>query len=85
MTVLVAAWRQIGEAGASFAAHLHGRDLAVDRDPAAGGWRWQVSTPGGAALATGVTASRLAAQRAAEDEATAVHPPTDELLGRLLR
>lgn len=85
MTVLVATWRQIGEAGTSFAAHLHGRDLAVGRDPTAGGWRWRVSTPGGAALATGLARSRLAAQRAAEDEATAVHPPTDELLDRLLR
>jgi len=85
MTVLVAAWRGVDVAGTEFAAHLHGRELSVRRDAAGGGWRWQVSTQGGAALAAGVTSSRLAAQRAAEDEATAVHPPTEELLDRLLR
>jgi hypothetical protein len=85
MTVLVAAWRQIDAAGAEFAAHLHGRELSVRRDALTGTWRWRVSTQGGSGLAAGMTSSRLAAQRAAEDDATAVHPPTDELLDRLLR
>ncbi len=68
----------------AFAAHLHGRDLEVLADPVAHRWRWRVTSPHGAVLADGAAPSRDAAEQAAEDEATAVHPPTPELLDRLL-
>ncbi|MEW6224253.1 MAG: hypothetical protein AB1627_06460 [Chloroflexota bacterium] len=83
MTVLVAAWHPVGETTTSFAAHLHGRDLTVVR-VAERGWRWRVVAPHGGLLAEGEATSGLEAERAAEDEATAVHPPTSELLDRLL-
>jgi hypothetical protein len=47
-------------------------------------WHWKVTSPHGTLLADGYAASRDAAELAAEDEATAVHPPTPELLDRLL-
>ena len=47
-------------------------------------WHWRVTSPHGAVLADGYAVSREAAELAAEDEATAVHPPTPELLDRLL-
>jgi hypothetical protein len=68
----------------AFAAHLHGRDLEVLADPAAHRWCWRVTSPHGALLADGAAPSRDAAEQAAEEEATAVHPPTPELLDRLL-
>jgi hypothetical protein len=68
----------------SFATHLHGRDLEVAEDPQARAWHWWVRSPHGALLADGSAPSRAAAEQAAEDEATAVHPPTGELLDRLL-
>ncbi len=83
VTVLVAGWHPVGETTTSFAAHLHGRDLAVVR-VAERGWHWRVVSPHGGLLAEGEARSRLEAERAAEDEATAVHPPTSELLDRLL-
>jgi hypothetical protein len=70
--------------GSAFAAHLHGRDLEVLADPPAHAWRWRVTSPHGAILADGRAPSMNAAEEAAEDEATAVHPPTAELLDRLL-
>jgi hypothetical protein len=69
---------------ATFAAHLHGRDLAVAQDVEHASWHWRVVSPHGGVLAQGDAPSRLAAEQAAEDEATAVHPPTAELLDRLL-
>jgi hypothetical protein len=71
-------------AGSAFAAHLHGRDLEVLADSTSHVWRWRVTSPHGAVLADGRAPSRDAAEDAAEDEATAVHPPTAELLDRLL-
>ena len=85
MTVLVAAWHPVEEGVAtSFAAHLHGRDLSVVRVPEQGRWHWTVGSPHGGRLAQGDARTRLEAERAAEDEATAVHPPTPDLLDRLL-
>ncbi len=74
-----------GDAGpAAFTAHLHGRELAVDRDPGRHCWHWRVVSEHGSVLAEGDQRDRLAAEAAAEDEATAVHPPTASLLERLL-
>jgi hypothetical protein len=70
--------------GSAFAAHLHGRDLEVVSDDQAHRWHWIVTSPHGTLLADGFAVSRDAAELAAEDEATAVHPPTPELLDRLL-
>lgn len=87
MTTLVATWHSVNGSRPSpdaFVAHLHGRELAVEWDPGRGGWRWRVTTAHGAVLADGDAPTRLAAQAAAEDEATAVHPPTPDLLERLL-
>jgi hypothetical protein len=70
--------------GSAFAAHLHGRNLEVAAEPLSHRWHWRVSSPHGALLADGYAASRDAAELAAEEEATAVHPPTPELLDRLL-
>jgi hypothetical protein len=70
--------------GSAFAAHLHGRDLKVVTEAAPHHWHWMVTSPHGTLLADGYAASRDAAELAAEDEATAVHPPTPELLDRLL-
>lgn len=68
----------------AFATHLHGRDLEVVSDPAAHAWHWWVRTAHGALLADGSAPTAEQAEEAAEDEATAVHPPTAELLERLL-
>ena len=85
MTILVAAWHPAGDGEMpAFAAHLHGRDLAVACDPVHGCWHLRVVSPHGADLAEGDASDRLAAEAAAEDEATAVHPPTVGLLERLL-
>ena len=43
-----------------------------------------MTSPHGVVLAEGDAPTRDAAEQAAEDEATAVHPPTDLLLDRLL-
>ena len=82
----IASWHaEPGSAfGSAFSAHLHGRDLEVVVDGAAHRWHWAVTSPHGTVLADGYAASRDAAELAAEDEATAVHPPTPELLDRLL-
>lgn len=67
----------------AFAAHVHGRDLEVVAEPARG-WHWWVRSPHGALLADGVCPTMEAAEEEAEQEAMAVHPPTPELLERLL-
>jgi len=85
MTALVAAWHPLTEGATdAFASHLHGRDLTVVHEPDRGLWHWTVGTPHGCRLAQGDARTRLDAERAAEDEATAVHPPTAGLLDRLL-
>ncbi len=68
----------------ALATHVHGRDLEVLADPAHHDWRWRVCTPHGEVLAEGEAPDMTAAEQAAEDEATAIHPPTLELLERLL-
>lgn len=82
----VASWHaEAGSAfGCAFAAHLHGRELEVLAEPVAHRWHWRVTSPRGALLADGYAVSRDAAELAAEEEATSVHPPTPELLDRLL-
>jgi hypothetical protein len=67
-----------------FATHLHGRELMVVHEGLPGHWHWRVTSPHGAVLAEGDAPTRDAAEQAAEDEATAVHPPTDSLLDLLL-
>ena len=67
-----------------FATHLHGRDLVVVHEGSPPHWHWRVTSPHGAVLAEGDAPTRDAAEQAAEDEATAVHPPSDTLLDRLL-
>jgi len=70
--------------GPAFATHVHGRNLGVRADPSAHGWRWQVRAPHGALLADGMAPTLAAAEEAAENEATAVHPPSEWLLELLL-
>jgi hypothetical protein len=67
-----------------FVAHLHGRDLVVVHVASPPHWHWRVTSPHGVVLAEGDAPTRDAAEQAAENEATAVHPPSDELLDRLL-
>ena len=73
-----------GAPDAAFEAHLHGRDLEVQQEPALHEWHWQVRSPHGAVLAEGRAQDLEKAEEAAEVEATAIHPPTAELLERLL-
>jgi hypothetical protein len=81
----VASWHPEQDAAQpAFEAHLHGRSLEVAEETVRGIWTWEVRTPHGVVLAHGMSANREAAEEAAEDEATAVHPPTSELLERLL-
>jgi len=67
-----------------FVTHLHGRELVVIHEATPSHWHWRVTSPHGVVLAEGDAPSRDAAEAAAEDEALAVHPPTDALLDRLL-
>ena len=83
----ICTWHPEPLAGAgegAFATHLHGRDLEVLAEPRSHAWRWRVLAPHGAVLADGLAPTRTAAEEAAEDEATAVHPPTERLLELLL-
>lgn len=73
-----------GTPAPAYEAHLHGRNLEVVAEPTHRGWNWFVRSPRGALLADGIAATMEGAEEAAEDEATAVHPPTGELLERLL-
>jgi hypothetical protein len=73
-----------GAAVPAFEAHLHGRDLEVEQEPALHAWHWRVRSPHGALLADGRERDLEKAEEAAEVEATAIHPPTSELLERLL-
>lgn len=68
----------------TLATHLHGRDLEIAADPEHHDWHWRVTTPHGAVLAEGDAPGMTEAEQAAEDEATAIHPPTPELLEALL-
>jgi hypothetical protein len=63
---------------------VHGRDLEVVSEPALHSYHWWVRSPHGELLAEGRASDRRRAEEAAEDEATAVHPPTTGLLERLL-
>jgi hypothetical protein len=68
----------------AFAAHLHGRDAQVDVQEGAHTWHWRVISPAGHVLCEGEAFDRDAAERAAEDEVCAVHPPSEHLLDELL-
>lgn len=81
----IASWHpEQGTPEQALATHLHGRDLEVIADPAHHDWRWRVTTPHGVVLAEGEAPGMTEAEQAAEDEATAIHPPTAELLELLL-
>jgi hypothetical protein len=82
--MLLARWNRCCGEPESFRTHLHGRDLVVCEDPAHADWHWSVTSPFGNVLAEGDAATRTLAEEAAEDEATAVHPPTPDLLEHLL-
>jgi hypothetical protein len=81
----IAHWQpERGTAEQALATHLHGRDLEVSAHPTHHDWHWRVTTPHGAVLAEGDAPGMTEAEEAAEDEATAIHPPTSELLEQLL-
>ena len=85
-TMLIGTWRPERICSPeAFATHLHGRDLEVLADATGHDWRWRVTTPHGVVLAEGHASTRALAEQAAEDEATAIHPPTEVLLDVLLR
>jgi hypothetical protein len=82
---IIGSWHpEEGSSSPAWAAHLHGRDLEVVSEPALHAWHWWVRSPHGELLAEGRADDRQRAEEAAEDEATAVHPPTTGLLERLL-
>ena len=81
---IIGSWHpEEGSPVPAWAAHLHGRDLEVVAEALHTWHRW-VRSPHGELLAEGRASDRQRAEEAAEDEATAVHPPTSELLERLL-
>jgi hypothetical protein len=81
---IIGSWHHLeGSPVPTWAAHLHGRDLEVASE-ALHTWHWWVRSPHGEVLAEGRASDRQRAEEAAEDEATAVHPPTSELIERLL-
>ena len=85
--MLIARWRIVDccpPVRMAFEGHLHGREMRVDAIEGEHDWRWQVATPHGHLLASGVAPERHAAQQAAEDEVLAVHPPTTTLVEDLL-
>jgi hypothetical protein len=82
--MLLGHWHHCAAVGPALATHLHGRELAVERAGEPAPWHWRVTSPHGALLAEGDAASCEAAEEAAEREALAVHPPTEELLRLLL-
>lgn len=86
--MLLGHWHHAGTGVTGLATHLHGRELEVTpRAPTSEprpGWHWCVRSTHGAVLAEGDAASCELAEAAAEDEALAVHPPTEALLTRLL-
>jgi hypothetical protein len=81
--MLVARWL-FETGGSAVSAHLRGRDLEVRLAAVGGPWHWSVRTHHGRLLAEGDAVTRLAAEEAAEQEVTAVHPPTPALLEALL-
>ncbi|HYO43712.1 MAG TPA: hypothetical protein VES19_10985 [Candidatus Limnocylindrales bacterium] len=81
----VAHWHPEPEAPEqALATHLHGRDLEVVSDPVHHAWHWRVTTCHGTVLAEGDAPGMTEAEQAAEDEATAIHPPTADLVELLL-
>lgn len=64
--------------------HLAGRDLTVEILDGSSRWHWYVRSPRRRILASGVAASRPDAERAAELEATAVHPPSEAWIEELV-
>jgi hypothetical protein len=68
----------------AFGTHLHGRDAEVIVREGSHAWHWRVVTPAGHVLAEGDAPDRDAAEQAAEDEASAVHPPTPQLVDEML-
>jgi hypothetical protein len=82
--MLLGHWHHVEAPGAALGTHLHGRDLGVTRPCDAARWHWRVTSPHGVVLAEGDAPTCEAAEAAAEDEALAVHPPTELLLDHLL-
>ena len=85
--MLVATWHPVPcPAGVrmAFAAHLHGRDAEVMAPDGEHTWHWRVVSPAGHVLAEGDALDRDAAEQAAENEVTAVHPPTAHLIDELV-
>ncbi len=85
--MLTATWHPIScpeGARKAFATHLHGREAEVSVGEGLHRWHWRVLSPAGHVLAEGDAPDRDAAEQAAEDEASAVHPPTPHLVDELL-
>jgi len=85
--MLVASWHPApSPAGVrmAFSAHLHGREAEVSIAEGVRLWHWRVLSPAGHVLAEGDAPDRDAAEQAAEDEACAVHPPSEHLLDEML-
>jgi hypothetical protein len=82
--MLLGHWHHVDRPATGLAAHIHGRELLVEPEPAPCAWHWAVRSPHGVVLAEGEAPSCELAEEAAEDEALAVHPPTDLLLDLLL-
>jgi hypothetical protein len=85
--MLVATWHPIPcptGVRMAFAAHLHGRDAEVTVGDGAHAWHWRVVSPAGHVLAEGDAPDQDAAEQAAENEVSAVHPPTAHLIDELV-
>lgn len=86
--MLLGRWHHVEARATGLTTHLHGRELEVTpRAEPPGlrpGWHWCVRSPHGVVLAEGDAGTCELAEAAAEDEALAVHPPTEALLTRLL-
>lgn len=68
----------------AFRAHLHGRDVEVCVPDGGSTWHWRVVSHAGHVLAEGDAPDRDSAERAAEDEVFAVHPPTAHLIDEMV-
>lgn len=78
-------WRSLGSdvERETWYVHLHGCDLLIERLEEHR-WHWRIGAGPDRLLAEGESHSLCTAQRAAEDELFAVHPPTGTWGSRLL-